>query len=332
MKLLEPVDLVERIRAGRCSLIGGLDAGSNFRPYWSIRAAEEEGLQPFNGSGAWDLCHNVPRALHALGMAEECTGESVPAEIWTHLGDMQIELFDEADHLPGTADDKTGERFISLHNIRECAHGLAALIRRGDLRAVAWSRRMVRRLLAAMDDDGMLRMDQLPPYVIASGFHPHQEGRAIDALVRLHRATADEAALELAGRIANYALCHDFSEDGRILQEAGTHGHSLNAMVAGLLDYALVTRQMELFHRAKAVYDAGCPAFNSSFGWSMENLAKLHLRGESNNTGVEQYRGSAACCSATRSGRMGFWFRGRRAHSARAPSAIPGPRCGRSPG
>ena len=144
---------------------------------------------------------------------------------------------------------------------------------------------MVRRLLGAMDEEGTLDLDQLPPYVSTYTHQPHQEGRAVDALVRLYRATGDDAALELAGRMTRYALTHCFTEEGRVRQEAGGHGHSLNAMVAGMLDYARVTRDVSLAQRVKAIYDVGCPAFNSSFGWSMESLSKFNLRGESNNTG-----------------------------------------------
>jgi len=128
-------------------------------------------------------------------------------------------------------------------------------------------------------------MDRLSDRVEEHGPQPHQEGRAVDALVRLYRETGDEAALDLAGRMTRFALAHCFGPEGHILEAAGTHGHSLNAMVAGMLDYALVTRDTPLLLRVKAIYDVGSPSFNSSFGWSMESTDRPNCRGESNNTG-----------------------------------------------
>ncbi len=284
MQHLEPVDILYHIRLGLNSLVGGLDPTKKYMPYWSIGFAEGQ-LKPFGHAGAWDWCHDVARAIHAIGMAEQATGESIDKAIWNDLADLQMALFDEADNLPGMADDKTGERFVHLHNIRESTHALTALIRRGDERAREWSRRMIRAVRFALDDDGTIHLGRLPSYVSDYNHQPSQEGRAVDALVRNYRVTGDEVALELAGLMTSYALKHCFTPEGRVKEEAGTHGHSLNAMVAGMLDFACVANDANLLEQVKAIYDVGCPRFNSSFGWSMESLHKFHPRGESNNTG-----------------------------------------------
>lgn len=284
MHLLEPVNLLDHIRWGRNALIGGLDPSQGYLPYWSI-GFKEGRLGPFHHSGAWDRCHDVSRALHALGMFEKVTGDSVEEEIWTNLANFQISLFDESDELPGTEDAKTGQRFVHLHNIRETTHGLTDLIRCGDERAVTWSRRMVRRMLNALDLDGTIHLDRLPSYVEKYNHQPSQEGRAVDSLVRLYRVTGDDAVLDLAGRMTSYALAHCFTEEGDIREEAGTHGHSITVMVAGMLDFAWTTRDANLLERVKMIYDVGIPRFNSSFGWSMESLNTSVPRGESNNTG-----------------------------------------------
>jgi hypothetical protein len=52
-----------------------------------------------------------------------------------------------------------------------------------------------------------------------------------------------------------------------------------------MADLALITNDADMLRRVKAIYDVGCPRFNSSFGWSMESLDKYSARGESNNTG-----------------------------------------------
>ena len=122
-------------------------------------------------------------------MAERATGECVDEVIWTNLADLQIALFDEADNLPGTADNDTGERFVHLHNIRESTHALNGLILRGDERAREWSRRMIRTVRAALADNGAIQLDRLPPYVLDYNHQPSQEGRAVDALVRNYRIT-----------------------------------------------------------------------------------------------------------------------------------------------
>ena len=84
MQHLEPVDMLNHIRLGLNSLVGGLDSTNKHMPYWSIGFAEGQ-LKPFNHSGAWDWCHDVARAIHAIGMAERATGECVDKVIWTDL-------------------------------------------------------------------------------------------------------------------------------------------------------------------------------------------------------------------------------------------------------
>ncbi|MBI4531933.1 MAG: hypothetical protein HY709_10500 [Candidatus Latescibacteria bacterium] len=284
MHPLEPIDLLDRIRWGQNAIVGLLDPSQGYTPYWSI-GFKDGHLRPFHHTGAWDRCHDVSRALHALGMVER-TGEPVDEEIWASLADLQIALFDESDELPGTKDDRTGQRFIHLHNIRETTHGLTAMILHNeDERAITWSRRMTRRMLDAVDRNGTIHLDRLPSCVEAYTHQPHQEGRAVDALVRLYGVTGDEAALDLAGRMTTYTLTHCFTEEGNVLEEAGTHGHSLTAIVAGMLDFAWTTRNADLMYRVKKIYDVGIPTFNSSFGWSMESLSASLPRGESNNTG-----------------------------------------------
>ena len=279
-----PIDILYHIKLGLNSLVGGLDATKKHMPYWCIRVKDSQ-LQPFHHAGAWDWCHDVARAIHAISLAEDATGERVDEAIWRDLADLQIALFDETDDLPGIVDDKTGQRSVHLHNIRESTHALTALCRRGDERAEKWSRRMIRAVKKALDSEGAIQLDCLPSYVSDYSYQPSQEGRAVDALVRNYRVTGDAAALELAGLMTTYVLKHCFTPDGSLREEAGTHGHSLNAMVAGMLDFAIVTNDADLLRRVKAIYDVGCPRFNSSFGWSMESLDKFNHRGESNNTG-----------------------------------------------
>ena len=253
-------------------------------PYWNVRC-EAGQVAGFRHAGAWDWCHDVARALHALSMAEAVTGDAVDDEIWSALATHQLALFGD-DNLPGCPDDASGQRFVHLHNIREAAHALAALVRKGHDSAGDVARGMVRTVLAAVDHEGVIDLAALPDCVSTPyTWQSHQEGRAVDALVRLFRANGDEAAIELAARMTRFALARCFTEGGSLRPEAGTHGHSINAMVAGMIDLAQLTGDADMLMRVKAIYDVGLPSFNSSFGWSMEALNHHHTRGESNNTG-----------------------------------------------
>lgn len=284
MKILEPVDLLYHLRLGQNALLGGLDFTQKYMPYWYC-GVENGKLSGFHHTGAWDRCHDVARAIHGLCTVEEVTGDRVEESILLDLTEHLFSLFDESDDLPGTINDDTGKRFVHLHNIRETIHALTALIRRGNDRAEYWGRRMVRKVLLALDEKGKIHLERLPGYIESYNHQPSQEGRAVDALVRYYRVSEDEAALELAILMTTYALENCFTVEGALTEEAGTHGHSINALVAGMLDLALLLNDAVMLRRLKKIFDVGLPRFNSSFGWSMESLNNFTPRGESNNTG-----------------------------------------------
>jgi len=290
---LEPVDLMHRIWLGQSALLNMLDPTARHLPYWTANYADGD-LVGFNEHGDWDKCHDVPRAIHALVMAENVTGDKLPDEVISDLSDLLFELFDAGDGLPGMVSSTTGKRFVHLHNVREVTHALASLVKRGDGRAERRAGPMFRALITAMDSDGRLNTDRLPsccfefePY----SSQPHQEGRALDALVRYYRVSQDDTALELASLIAKFAIEHCFTQEGVVTQEAGTHVHSINAIVAGMAGFALLTNDANLLQQVKRIFDTGLPSFNSSFGWSMETANRYEFadgriyRGESNNTG-----------------------------------------------
>lgn len=301
MDCLEPVDLLQRIRLGQSALINLLDPTERHLPYWNAVYANGD-LVSLRGHGEWERCHDVPRAIHALSMAEEVTGDRVDPQVFDDLAGHLHDLFREDDNLPGAPADDTGERRVHLHNIREVTHALTALMKRGDARAGTQARAMVRVLLCAMDRDGRIDMERLPATCRESGaytWQPHQEGRAVDALVRYYRLSHDAAAVELSDLMVKYALNHCFTASGTLTEDAGTHGHSITALIAGMADFALLTSDAALLERVKTIYDIGLPRFNSSFGWSMECLSKYEFAphdpsdelhgsiyyGESNNTG-----------------------------------------------
>jgi hypothetical protein len=287
--LLAPVDLPGRIRLAQNALLGILDTSRRHLPYWNCEFDQGD-LQyfkhaPYDGEAVWDRLHNSGRVLHGLTMAEAVTGWRTDPVIIADLTHHLVGVFSAGDGLPGDSDTKDGKRVVSLHNLREALNGLTALIKRGDPQATPLARQLVRRLRESLDDEGRLRPEWLPSYVGAYSSQPHMEGRTVDALVRYHRVSRDEVALETAGLITAFALRHCFSADGALTPLAGTHGHSINVLVAGMLDYALETKDAALLDRVRQAFDVGLASFNSSFGWSMESLHRPVLRGEANNTG-----------------------------------------------
>jgi len=101
----ESVDLVERIRLGMNCLLGCLDPTRRHVPYWNCTFAGGD-VGRLTHAGPMDLMHDVPRALHALCMAQEATGEALDPEVLRDLTEHQLALFDEADELPGALDEK----------------------------------------------------------------------------------------------------------------------------------------------------------------------------------------------------------------------------------
>ena len=277
------VGLPERIRLARDALLNGLDPTQANRPYWCCACRDAAPVE-FEHCGGYDYVHAVPRVMHGLSFAEAVLGAQTDNRIWGDLTRYMFALFDRGP-LPAVFDDRDGGVLSNLHDVREVVHGLTALIARGDERAQACMEGMIGAILDAMDEDGTLHAERIPGTAKAVGHPPCDEGRAADALVRYVRLTGDEQALELARRIARGATRRAFTSEGTLTEMAGGHVHSINAMLAGILDLALLTGDRPLLLSAKAVFDVGLPPYHSSFGWSMENRSREDLRGEINNTG-----------------------------------------------
>ena len=280
----EPVDLLDHVRLGEKALLGGLDPGQGHLPYYNCGFNNGD-VTRFCHCYPADLHHNVPRAILALCMAEEITGNSIEKAVFDDLTEALFSLFDETDDLPGPPTSGAYGRSISLHDLREVTLALSALIRRGDKRAEYRARRMVRKLRQSLDERGHIHLERLPAYVRKSTGQPHQEGRSTGALVSYYRLTGDEVALETALLLTDYALEHCFTSHGALTEKAGHHGHSINGLVAGMLDLALLVNDPRLLQRAKAAYDVGLSSLNSSFGWSRERVDVLNEKGEGNSTG-----------------------------------------------
>ncbi len=82
----------------------------------------------------------------------------------------------------------------------------------------------------------------------------------------------------MAGRMTRFALDPCFTPAGTLTQQAGTHGHSVNALVAGMADLALVTHDAGLLQRVKAIFDV---YKGSDAPGDFEKEEKYHEIGES---------------------------------------------------
>jgi hypothetical protein len=278
------MNLLDRIRLGQNALIGGLDTGLGHLPYYNCGFNNGDVTQ-FCHSHPSDLHHNVARAVLALSMTQDVTGDQIHPTVLKDLTESLFSLFHEKDDLPGTPGGNGQERVIPLHNLREVILAMTELIKLGEERAEYWTRRLVRKLRQALDETGQIHLELLPPYVKGYTSQPHQEGRSIGALVEYYRVTGDEVALETSVLIANYTLKNCFDAHSSLTERAGHHTHSINGTVAGILDLALEINDYRLLQRAKLAYDVGVSSLTSSFGWCRERVDIFNEKGEGNSTG-----------------------------------------------
>lgn len=91
-------------------------------------------------------------------MIEDATGELTEEAVFNDLTDYLFALFDDADDLPGFPGSENQERFIELHDLRKVTLALTALIARGNEQSQHLARRMVRKLLIALDENGAIHL------------------------------------------------------------------------------------------------------------------------------------------------------------------------------
>jgi hypothetical protein len=106
----------------------------------------------------------------------------------------------------------------------------------------------------------------------------------IGALVKYHGVTGDPVALELGARFADWELEHGFDRDGRILEMAGTHLHSICGTCSGIIDLGRALRDYSYVEAGKRIYDVGIRPYRTRYGWVKETRSGENGRGEPNNT------------------------------------------------
>ena len=265
----------------------------------------------------YDLTHNVGRAIDGLLKGESATGKHPPEKVIEQLRSL---LFATLDNEAGftTAYDRDSNKLVWVsHDLREAAQALLELgIRRQDQEALDRLGKLMETLLDLTDAEGayrpeavhaksLLRPQEPLGYLSAftdegdliytppdGGFyHPQattvDRGRLIMALTQVYQHNGDTRALELARRFVQRVKTHSFAEDGQLLQDAGSHTHSITGTVHGLAHYGLLTKDLETLEHARRILDKGLASTRSSFGWSVENAWREGRvgRGEINNTG-----------------------------------------------
>jgi hypothetical protein len=175
------------------------------------------------------------------------------------------------------------------HNVREGLHGLAALARwRGDDEAADLARRSVRFIADHWSPPDHWTVRISPPdcasLTLVQGL-----ARAVGPLVKLGQGIGNEAALDLARRVADALLAQDaFPEDGAYRSEiVGHHTHSTTSTLSGLALLADATDDHALLDRVAAFTRNGLWAIRDEIGWTAESTAP-HAnpdKGEGNTSG-----------------------------------------------
>jgi hypothetical protein len=285
-------DLVGAIRLGCRAMSRCYNADDAFIPYGGAQVRPEARL------GGSMEAHMPGRLLNALLNAEDAAGIEIDESAVDHCARAAYFSYSRAPlPLQRGRDREAGEgepRELQDHDVREGFHALYALVAYRDsqqARELAEdSIRVLNRYWCpgeGWDTDGLgndLDVHVRNPH---EGTFIQRVARCIGPLVKLHRATASEAALELAVALKDKALREFFSEDGAFGDHFGHHAHSTTCVLSSLAQLAECTSDTSLWARVHAFYDNGLWELRDPIGWSIEVSDRGNdcLRGEANNTG-----------------------------------------------
>ncbi len=243
--------------------------------------------------------HLSGRFLDALAVSSTIVDLPVNPQIDEGLAWYVYDSLDNPLGLPfANFVDKEGERMAHMHDCREVLLALVALWQwKGSERAKETAARFVRSLEQITRQAGAFPGSN---YSERKGWHGEEtnhpnttSGRLIGALIKYYRATDDALAVELARRLADDNIARTFTPAGELTDLAGSHLHSIEGTVTGILDLGVVSGERSYFDVAKAVYDHGIVPWRTSFGWAKESRSSepdsdpacWKVRAEANNTG-----------------------------------------------
>ncbi len=256
--------------AGACCL-AALDPKDQYLPVWNVV------IRPPDKSATCSqgcVQHNIGRWWDALLRLEAATGFEIPADLEAamerHLHvcfDNKLQLLCEYPHYKSNH-----PHFIDVHSQRE---GLLALAARIRYRDDDWARETARKFVRALDrfitDEDLYNYDLL--YEVAG--KPREEelprdtfesnsarmvtstGRMIEGLTEVYTASGDDAALDLACRLAAWHVERTTREDGTDPDDVPfpkLHTHSYLNTLRGILRVGLLTRRQDYVDRIATTF------------------------------------------------------------------------------
>ena len=288
-------DLLEAIRLGRHCLNSSFDRDRDDEPFFYSNC-RADGTGEFHHSVQIGIPHVVGRCLLGNTAASLATRMPFPPDGLAILTRYLKSSFDNADHLNSFFDpEKSGERGIEFHNMREGLYGLWALMHTDE---VDWARAEAERMLETLDrltdDSGRWSPELAADLGMGDrcwGLSVPNAARMVDPLLAVHRLTGGPIALRLAEAYARAGLAEVFTAEGRFapMDRSSGHVHSITSSLSGMTEFALLTGDAEMPAACRRIMDVGVPEYFSSWGWGdevfPEHPADEVSRGEINQTG-----------------------------------------------
>jgi len=268
----------------------------DMRPHFAYTRHREKGEGFAHGCPGTLMQHAVGRGMDLMYNFEKHTGTKISPRIesayvkhfWEHLDEefgMCLEFVNENDPWR-----------IELHNVRETVEALNLLIElRDDGMAYETIEKILTGIPKIVSDDGR-RFE--PAKAVENGVidkftgsigapQPMTAGRLTGPLTQYYKLTGDKRALEIAHNFALGTLdC--FTDDGEMLESAGTHIHSVTSALSGAAEYAALTDDSEMLSKMERLYEnpLGLPVIMTDFGWIKEQIRiPGQVQGEVNQIG-----------------------------------------------
>lgn len=268
----------------------------DMRPHFAYTRDPATGEGFAHGCPGTLMQHAVGRGMDLMYNYEKYTGTKISPEVeaaylrhfYAHLDEdygMCLEYLNENEPWR-----------IELHNVRETIEALTLLLEmRHDGRAYEEMEKIYRGIADIVSADGR-RYD--PEVARANGVldkftgsiaapQPMTAGRLTGPLTEWYKLTGDRRALDIAGSFALGTLdC--FTDDGEMLETAGTHIHSITSALSGAAEYATLTDNREMIQKLCRLFEnpLGLPVIMTDFGWIKEQIRiPGQVQGEVNQIG-----------------------------------------------
>ncbi|MFH0964364.1 MAG: hypothetical protein V2A58_10175 [Planctomycetota bacterium] len=270
--------LKESMHLAGQNLIASLSVENGYSPIWNTTISRDmKAVSKFY----WPSC-NIASWWDAMLRLEAAIGFVIPAKVEAGMMRLLGCCFDNPLNIgavinavapPGQPDPESV--LIDRITMREFLLTLACLVRyRKSWWAVNTGKKMIRALDRFIQDDGLFDWKSMAEVIRKAGKPvPESEmrnkeegartvlshGRSIEPLVEFYLETGDEAALQLADRLARYHFDVSTREDGSApdVPNHGLHTHSWMCLLRGFLVFGEVTRQWRYIDRAVKSFQNG---------------------------------------------------------------------------